>query len=59
VGDKQKLHRTFPDDAQPICEPGATLEVFADDGSRDFAEIFDAVQVGHTVVRRKEPLKTF
>jgi hypothetical protein len=54
LGDKQKLHRTFPDDAQPICEPGANLEVYADDGSADFAEIFDAVQVGHTVVRRKE-----
>lgn len=54
LGDKQKLHRTYPDDAQPICEPGATLEVYADDGSADFAEIFDALQVGHTVVRRKE-----
>lgn len=54
LGDKQKLHRTFPDDAQPICEPGARLEVYADDGSADFAETFDAVQVGHTVVRRSE-----
>jgi hypothetical protein len=53
-GDKQRLHRTFPDDAQPICEAGATLEVYADDGSAHFTEIFDAVQVGHTVVRRQE-----
>jgi L-alanine-DL-glutamate epimerase-like enolase superfamily enzyme len=53
---KQELHRVYPDDAQPICEPGATLEVVADDGGADFAEIWNVVQDGRTVLRRREAL---
>lgn len=51
---KQELHRVYPDDAQPICEPGATLEVVADDGSDDFAAIYAVVKDGKSTVRRAE-----
>ena len=54
VGDKQALHRTYPDDAQPVCEPGATLEVVPDDGSAAFAEMWEAVKDGKSVLRRTE-----
>lgn len=50
---KQELHRAYPDDAQPICEAGSTLEVVADDGSAEFAQLYEAVQNGRTV-RRNE-----
>jgi len=53
---KQALHRVYPDDAQPICEPGATLDVVADDGSAEFAAIYAVVQDGHSTVRRTEPV---
>lgn len=56
VGDKQRLHRTYPDDAQPVCEPGATLDVVPDDGSANFAEIWETVKDGKSVVRRAEPV---
>jgi L-alanine-DL-glutamate epimerase-like enolase superfamily enzyme len=51
---KQELHHIYPQDAQPICEPGASLEVVADDGSSAFAELHAAVQQQATV-RRAEP----
>jgi L-alanine-DL-glutamate epimerase-like enolase superfamily enzyme len=54
VGDKQALHRTYPDDAQPVSEPGATLEVVPDDGSATFAEMWEAVKDGKSVLRRAE-----
>jgi hypothetical protein len=50
---KQELHRSYPDDAQPSCEPGSTLDVLAADGSAEFARIYQAVQNGHTL-RRQE-----
>lgn len=51
---KQALHRVYPDDAQPISEPGATLDVVPDDGSAAFAEIYEQVRDGKTTVRRQE-----
>jgi L-alanine-DL-glutamate epimerase-like enolase superfamily enzyme len=53
---KQELHRIYPDDAQPICEPGSSLDVLADDGSAEFAQLHTAVQEGH-VLRRQETAK--
>lgn len=50
---KQALHRVYPDDAQPICETGSTLDVVDDDGSDEFAELYDAVQDGQ-ILRRME-----
>ncbi len=50
---KQELHRIYPDDAQPICEPGSSLDVVADDNSAEFAELHAAVQNGQ-VLRRHE-----
>jgi L-alanine-DL-glutamate epimerase-like enolase superfamily enzyme len=50
---KQELHRVFPKDAQPICEPGCTCDPVPDDGSDDFAQVYAAVQ-GGGVVRRRE-----
>jgi L-alanine-DL-glutamate epimerase-like enolase superfamily enzyme len=52
---KQELHRIYPDDAQPICEPGSTLDVVADDGSADFAQLHAAVQDGRTLRRHEDP----
>jgi hypothetical protein len=51
---KQELHRIYPDDAQPICETGSSLEVVADDGSNDFAELYEAVQYGRTLRRHEQ-----
>lgn len=48
---KQDLHYVYPRDAQPICEPGSSLDVVADDGSTDFAQLHAAVQQG-AVLRR-------
>ncbi|RIK38024.1 MAG: enolase, partial [Chloroflexi bacterium] len=50
---KQELHRVYPNSAQPICEPGASLDPLPDDGSAEFAEIYDAVQGGRTLRRRE------
>jgi hypothetical protein len=46
---KQELHHVYPDDAQPVCEPGSTLDLVADDGSAEFAELYKAVQAGRTL----------
>lgn len=40
---KQDLHRIFPQDVQPVCEPGSSCDPVADDGSAEFAELYDAV----------------
>lgn len=37
---KQELHHVYPKDAQPISEPGATLNVVEDDGSKAFARLW-------------------
>ncbi|RIK37459.1 MAG: hypothetical protein DCC57_21630 [Chloroflexi bacterium] len=50
---KQELHRVYPDDAQSVCEPGSTLDVVADDGGAEFAELYSAVHAGRTL-RRQE-----
>lgn len=50
---KQDLHRIFPKDAHPVCEPGCTCDPVEDDGSAEFDELYNAVQNG-SVVRRRE-----
>ncbi|MCL4861648.1 MAG: ClbS/DfsB family four-helix bundle protein [Caldilineaceae bacterium] len=50
---KQDLHHVYPEDAQPICEPGATLDVVADDGGVAFAELYAAVHAQRTLRRRE------
>lgn len=55
---KQDLHRIFPQDVQPVCEPGCTCDPVPDDGSAEFAELYQAVQAAGVqrggVVRRQE-----
>jgi galactonate dehydratase len=53
---KQSLHNDYPRDAMPVCEPGSECVPVEDDGSRAFAQIWDAVQDGHTL-RRVEKKK--
>lgn len=53
---KQDLHAVYPRDAQPICEPGSSLDVVADDGSADFAQLHATVQQG-AVLRRQEQVR--
>jgi len=48
---KQELHHIYPGDAQPICEAGSHLDPVADDGSPEFASLYEAVQNGSTVRR--------
>ena len=48
---KQALADVYVADAQPIAEPGATLEVVPDDGSAGFAELYARVGRSHTVRR--------
>ncbi|MEM7131324.1 MAG: mandelate racemase/muconate lactonizing enzyme family protein [Chloroflexota bacterium] len=50
---KQDLHHIFPNDAQPICEKGSTCDPVADDGSRDFDELYQSTQNGRVVRRRR------
>lgn len=50
---KQDLHHVYPDDAQPICEPGATLDVVAEDGGPVFAELYAIVHAERTLRRRE------
>ena len=40
-----------PRDAMPVCESGSECLPVADDGSREFAEIYEAVQDGGTLRR--------
>jgi galactonate dehydratase len=54
---KQQLHRAYPDNALPICEPGSTLEPVEDDGGQRFAGIYAAVQGGGTLRRLEKPQK--
>ncbi|MEW6750502.1 MAG: enolase C-terminal domain-like protein [Candidatus Latescibacterota bacterium] len=48
---KQELHRAYPENAMPICEPGSELRPVDDDGGRAFADIWEAVQGGRTLRR--------
>jgi L-alanine-DL-glutamate epimerase-like enolase superfamily enzyme len=50
---KQELHHVYPNNAQPIAETGSSLDVIPDDGSTEFAELYNAVH-GEHVVRRNE-----
>jgi len=45
---KQELHRAYPDDAQPICEAGSSLDPVADDGSAEFDQLYKEVHVTGT-----------
>jgi len=38
---KQELRNVYAADAQPISEPGSTLEVVPDDGSAEFARLYE------------------
>ena len=48
---KQALHGVYPRDAMPVSEAGSECVPVEDDGSREFAAIYDAVQDGSTVRR--------
>jgi galactonate dehydratase len=51
---KQELHHIYPQSAQPICEAGSALDVVPDDGSAEFAALYEAVQNGHLLRRRED-----
>ena len=51
---KQQLHRLYPEKGMPVCEAGSFLEPVEDDGSEDFARLWEAVQGGHILCRREE-----
>jgi len=51
--DKRSLRAAYVADAQPISEPGSTLEVVADDGSAAFNQLYEAAQHGRAVRRRE------
>ena len=53
VCSKQELHHVYPRDAQPISEPGSSLNVIEDDGSEAFEEAWVAADKGQN--RRKSP----
>ena len=48
---KQDLHNEYPRDAMPVCESGSECLPVEDDGSREFAQIYEAVQDGGTFRR--------
>ena len=48
---KQALHNEYPRDAMPICESGSECLPVEDDGSREFAQIYEAVRDGGTLRR--------
>jgi L-alanine-DL-glutamate epimerase-like enolase superfamily enzyme len=41
---KQDLHHIYPKDAQPISEPGSSLNVIEDDGSAEFQALWQRAQ---------------
>jgi L-alanine-DL-glutamate epimerase-like enolase superfamily enzyme len=51
--DRRALRPAYAADAQPISEPGSTLEVVIDDGSPAFRELYHTVQQ-HGSLRRRE-----
>lgn len=52
---KQDLHHVYPQDVQPIAEPGSTLDVVEDDGSNAFEALYQASK--QSAVRRREKTK--
>ncbi|MDA0712041.1 MAG: mandelate racemase/muconate lactonizing enzyme family protein [bacterium] len=52
---KQDLHHVYPNDVQPIAEPGSTLDVYEDDGSKKFDLLYAECQ--KSSVRKKEKRK--
>jgi hypothetical protein len=48
---KEEMQRVYPGNAMPVCEPGSVLLPYADDGSRKFRQIWEAVQDGNTLRR--------
>ena len=54
---KERLAKAYPQNAMPVCEVGSTLEPVTDDGSKVFAQIYEAVQEGRTLRRLEKPRK--
>ena len=52
---KEQLHSAYPRNAMPVCEAGATTDVVPDNGSKAFAQIWEAVQGGDTLRRLERP----
>jgi L-alanine-DL-glutamate epimerase-like enolase superfamily enzyme len=50
--DKRALRPIYAADAQPISEPGSTLEVVADDGTTEFNKLYEAA-AGQSIRRRE------
>ena len=50
---KQDLHHVYPQDAQPISEPGSRLDVVEDDGSKAFEKRYKEAQKGSFRTRGK------
>jgi L-alanine-DL-glutamate epimerase-like enolase superfamily enzyme len=51
--DRRALRPAYAADAQPISEPGSTLEVVIDDGSPAFRELYHTVQQQGSLRRRE------
>ena len=51
--DKRALRPAYAADAQPISEPGSTLEVVVDDGSEAFNQLYEAARGGQGIRRRE------
>ena len=54
---KEEMIHVYTRHAMPVCEAGAEMLPYEDDGSKDFKVIWEAVQGGDTV-RRFEGKKT-
>jgi len=54
---KQALHRIYPENAMPVCEPGSVLEPVEDDGSEEFAAICEMAREGRTLRRVEKVAK--
>jgi L-alanine-DL-glutamate epimerase-like enolase superfamily enzyme len=48
---KEEITRVYPNNAMPICEVGSSLLPYEDDGSKQFKQVWDAVQDGNTLRR--------
>jgi hypothetical protein len=51
--DRRALRPAYAADAQPISEPGSTLEVVIDDGSPAFRELYHTVRQQGSLRRRE------
>jgi hypothetical protein len=48
---KQEMHQVYPTDVQPISEPGSTLDVVEDDGTKTFDKLYSESKI--SPVRRR------